>query len=543
MEWLRVFFASLCFGLSLSSAGQDVHSHPAGDAATLGRVRFPVSCAPPAAARFERAVAMLHSFWYEAVEKEFAEIVRVDPQCAMGYWGLAMSQNRPLWPDPPRIGPGREALERARAAQPKTRRERDYIAALGAFFDAPDGADRLTRARRYEAEMEKIFHRYPQDREAGAFYALALLDAASLSDKTYARQRKAAAILEKLFRDQPDHPGAAHYIIHSFDFPALAPRGLPAARAYARIAPAAPHALHMPSHIFTRLGLWTESIASNRASAEAARAYERTAGMSGAWDERLHALDYLEYALLQTARDNDARQVLEEVAAIENAEPQNLKAAYAFVAVPARFALERGQWDEAAQLTRRPADFPWARFPYAEAVWRFARGVGAARSGRLEAAGDERASLEKLHASLVEAKDAYWADQVEVLRLEVEAHVSDTQGRREDAIRSARAAADLEDSTEKHAMVPGAILPAREQLGELLLGEGRPREALSEFETVLRDAPGRFRSLAGAAKAAELSGDRERAKTFSSALLSQCQGSESERPELAAARAAASQRN
>jgi hypothetical protein len=542
MTWRRVLFAGLFFGLSVSSGGQEAHGHAAGDATKLGKVHFPVSCAPLAAARFERAVAMLHSFWYEAVEKEFADIVQADPRCAMGYWGQAMSQNRPLWPDPPRIGPGRQALEKARAARAKTRRERDYIAALGTFFDAPDETDRLTRARRYEAEMEKIFDRYPQDREAGAFYALALLDAASLSDKTYARQLKAAAILERLFRDQPDHPGAAHYIIHSFDVPALAPRGLTAARAYAKIAPAAPHALHMPSHIFTRLGLWTESIDSNRASADAARAYERASGMSGAWDERLHALDYLEYAFLQIARDKDARQVLEEVSGIQNAQPQNLKAAYAFVAVPARFALERGHWDEAAQGTRHPADFPWERFPYAEAVWRFARGVGAARSGRLEAAADELASLEKLHASRVEAKDAYWADQVEVLRLEVDAHVAEVRGHRDDAMRLARVAADLEDSSEKHAMVPGAILPAREQLAELLLAAGRPQEALNEFEAVLRDAPGRFRSLAGAAKAAELSGDRKKAKSFSAVLLSQCQGSESERPELAAARAATASR-
>ncbi len=354
-------------------------------AGALGQVRFPTSCAAPAQSIFERGVALLHSFWYEEALKTFTSVTTTDPGCAMGYWGIAMSVYYPLWQPPSEamLARGRAALDKA-ATLTATPREKDYVATLATFYRDADKVDHWTRAVAYEKAMEQLVARYPEDREASVFYALALDATALPTDKTYANQLKAAVILEKVFAEQPNHPGVAHYIIHSYDAAPLATRSLTAARSYSKIAPAVPHALHMPSHIFTRLGLWQESIDSNLASADAGKAYVAKQGGSHAWDQTLHAQDYLAYGYLQTGRDVAARRVVEEVAEYRKAEPESLAAAYALVAVPARYTLERRSWTEAAALTMPSATFrgratpgprrssrtriPWA--PRAPATWR-----------------------------------------------------------------------------------------------------------------------------------------------------------------------------
>ncbi len=508
-----VFVATLAFG---APADDEQHAHGSGNPDQLGQVHFPVSCNAAAQKQFERAVAMLHSFWYEEAAKEFAAIIAADPGCAMGYWGVAMSHWYPLWypPDAAHFEIGKAAVEKAKSIGTKTERERDYIAAIETFYTDARKLDYPARVRAYEKAMEQLQLHYPDDREAGAFYALSLLATAPPTDKTYANQKKAGEILERLYTEQANHPGAAHYIIHSFDSPALASLALPAARNYAKIAPSVPHALHMPSHIFTRLGLWEESIQSNRASAAAAKDYEMKSHMDGAWDQHLHALDYLEYAYLQQGRDFEAKLVVEEISAVQKAMPENLTAAYALASIPARYAIERGHWSEARSLEPHPIDFPWHRFPWPEATVHFARALGATRSGDTAGAQRDLEKLESLHNDLVQAKEAYWADQVEILRREAAAWLAHAKGKDEDSLALMHSAAELEDSTDKHPATPGSIVPARELLGDLLLELHNPAQALGEFEASLRASPNRLNGLYGAARAAELAGDRKKAAEF-----------------------------
>jgi hypothetical protein len=516
-------------------ADDDPHQHPGGRPEELGTVHFPTTCKAATQAPFERAVAMLHSFWYEEAIGAFEHLAETDPDCAMAHWGLAMSLWHPIWippATPAALERGRAVVARARAARTQSPREGAYVTAVAAYFEGPESLDSRSRALAYEKAMVSLHSAYPDDREGAAFYALSLLATASLTDKTYANQLKAASLLEPIFAEQPHHPGAAHYIIHSFDVPALATRALPAARAYAKIAPSAPHALHMPSHIFTRLGLWDESIASNRASEQAAKDYAARAHMEGAWDEQLHAMDYLEYAYLQGAQDSLARAVLEELQAITKVEPANAKTGYAFAAVPARFALERRQWAEAATLVPRPGATPWA-----EALTHFARGTGLARSGDTAGAQREAETLAQLRDALVAAKDPYWADQVEIERRAVAGWAALSAGRGDEAAGLVRSAAELEDRSEKMPVTPGPVVPAREQLGDLLLELKRPAEALREFEAALVGSPNRFGGLAGAFRAATLAGDRPRAVANAQALMALCPRAEGGRPELAAAKA------
>src|SRR5215468_2703500 len=364
------------------------------DGEKLGTVHFPTSCAPAVQADFERAVALLHSFWYEESVKAFTAITAGDPNCAMAYWGIAMSVYYPLWqpPSPAMLQKGGAALEKARSLT-ATPREKDYIAAIDTYYRDSDKLDHRTRALAYEKAMAQLSARYPDDREAAVFYALALNATATPTDKTYTNQLKAGAILEKVFAEQPDHPGVAHYIIHSYDYPPLASRGLVAARGYAKTAPSVPHAQHMPSHIFTRLGLWQESIDSNRASAAAGKAYYAKLGKDTVWDQTLHALDYLVYAYLQTGQDKQARAMLERLGGMQKAEPESFVAAYAYAAIPARVALEQHRWSEAAALKPTSSTFPWDRFAWAEAITAFSRAVGAARAGD---AAQARAEARKL---------------------------------------------------------------------------------------------------------------------------------------------------
>jgi len=446
----------------------------------------------------------------------------------MAHWGTAMVRlGNPLSgvaAPPAVLKAGREAVERAKAAGAKTPRERDFIAAIEVFYRDHDTLDHRTRALAYEKAMAELAARYPDDREATIFHALSLNMTALPTDKTYANQLKAAAILEKVFAEQPSHPGVAHYLIHSYDYPPIAHKGLEAARRYASIAPSAPHARHMPSHVFTRVGAWQESIDSNRASAEVADQASR-----------LHALDYMVYAHLQLAQDAAARRVLDEVRAIPTINMQHplvFASGYAITAIPARYALERRNWAEAAALTLPASEFEWRRFPQAEAITVFARGVGAARTGDLGRARQDLDRLGALRERATEMKQGYWAGQVDIQRTIVAAWIARAEGKADEGLRLMRAAAEAEDQTEKHIVTPGLLAPARELLGEMLLEANRPAEALKEFEASQRKEPNRFRGFHGAARAAEAAGDRAKARQNYERLVALAERADVERPEV-----------
>ena len=531
----RVFVVLTVAGMLARGGWAAIDQHDHG--VELGTVRFPVSCSAGAQKTFERGVALLHSFWYEEAERSFAETTRTDPGCAMGYWGIAMTHYHPVWepPKPAELVKGSAAVESAKAAGPKTQRERDYVAAIEAFYKGSDRVPHGERALAWRNAMQRLAASYPEDREASIFYALSLIGTAPATDKTYANQKQAAAILNRILPEQPNHPGIAHYMIHSYDSPQLASLALPAARSYARIASGAPHALHMPSHIFVRLGLWQDSIESNIASARAAKEHiERTSPGTAAQDQ-LHAMDYLAYAYLQTCRDEDARKVVDEAAAVSKVDQEVFQTAYALAAIPARYSLERRRWEEAAALTVRPANFPWAQFRYAESITHFARALGAARTGNPAAARSEIEILATIQKSLTGRQGYDWATQVEVQHQGALAWAALAEADREGALRWMRSAADLEDRSEKHPVTPGAVLPARELLGDMLLEMKRPAEAKVEFEAVLQGAPKRFNATYGAARAAELSGDAKRAGARYTELLELC-GPAAQRPEAQAAR-------
>lgn len=540
VKTLALVFLATTLAFAAPDADEQHHHAPAAPPEKFGEVHFSVSCNAEAQQEFGRALAILHSFWYEEAGKAFVAVSEKDPGCAMGYWGYAMSLYHPLWepPNAETLKKGWEAVEKAKALGGKTEREQAYIAAMETFYrdaDKPAGAGKLdhrTRALAYEKAMEQLHQRFPQDNEAGVFYALALLGTALPTDKTYANQLKAGQILENVLAQEPNHPGVAHYIIHSYDTPSLASRALAAARAYAKIAPSVPHALHMPSHIFTRLGLWQESISSNLASAAAAKEYGTSMRMDGAWDQWLHPMDYLEYAYLQSGQDREAKRVLDEVAAAAKAQPESMAAAYAFAAIPARYALERHRWAEAATLELHPAGFAWSRYRGAEAFLYSARAIGAARSGNLDAARGDITHLERLRDALMQAKDNYWADQVEIQRREAAAWLARGEGENEEALELMRSAATLEDATEKHAVTPGSVIPAREFLGDLLLELNQPSQALREYESSLESSPNRLNSLYGAARAAELGGDREKARTYYARLMKLGERADGTRPAL-----------
>jgi tetratricopeptide (TPR) repeat protein len=517
--------AGACLALAAPAIAQ--HEHAAGNLEKLGKVDFRISCDASVQPQFNRAVAILHSFGYRKAREAFVGVAEKDPACGMAYWGIAMTHYHPLWeaPGPADLKQGWAAIEKAPAAGAKTPRERDYIAAIESFYKDSDKLDHRTRALAYEKAMERLSARYPDDTEATIFYALALRGNAPPSDKTYANQKKAGAILEKIFAEQPDHPGLAHYIIHSYDYPPLAPRALDAARRYAKIAPDSPHALHMPSHIFTRLGLWQESISSNLGSAAAAR-------KQGATGDELHAMDYLVYAYLQGGQVREAKKVFDTLPPVRQDDPAYFAGLYAIAAMPARYAVERHRWAEAALLTVPPNAFPGGRYAWTEANIHFARALGAAHSGDAGAARSEWQQLGSLRDTLIQVNEKYWADQVEIQQEIVAAWLALAEGKNDEALRATRSAADHEDATDKHPVTPGVILPARELLGEMLLALKQPAEALPEFEAELRAAPNRFNALYGAAKAAELSGDREKARSFYAKLLAICDHADGERPEL-----------
>ena len=523
---------------------------PAGDAAPaiddtygeqLGAVNFPVSCTEPAASDVLRGVALLHNMTYLGAETYFARAIDADPQCAMAYWGLAMTYVHPLWPDAPpeaQFAEGLELLTTAQAIDNKTAREAAYIDAVQAYYR--DGVKR-TEAERlasFEAGWKRLYEEYPDDPEAAAFYALALMATAGLGDQGRVIRTEAGEIVEDLLAEVPQHPGAHHYIIHAYDTPSFAEQALAVARNYAKVAPDLPHALHMPTHIFTRLGLWPESIEWNRRSAAAALTGLNAEIISS---EYLHALDYLVYAYLQIGADEQAAELVELVLALEGpyGKMSRSVSAYALAAIPARYALEHRQWAEAAALEARvPASFSWdANFAPYEALSWFAIGIGAARNGDSDGAREAAMQLQRLRDQVQSAGNSYWATQIEVQRLSVNAWLALADGNADQAMQVMRQAADLEASTDKHAVTPGEILPAQELLGDMLLEFDQPAAALTAYETALARGPNRFNAIYGAAVAADATGNAAQARQYYQALSDMCADAETDRPRLAAARA------
>ncbi|MGH9528698.1 MAG: tetratricopeptide repeat protein [Terriglobales bacterium] len=525
-----------CQVIAICSAAQ--HEQGGIEPEKLGRVNFPISCQPAVQPQFNRAVALLHSFGYQKAADAFAAIAESDPACAMASWGVAMTHYKPLWeaPTPMDLKQGLASIETAKSIGAKTERERDYIVALEIFYKDFDKLDHRTRALAYEKAMEQLRNRYPKDREAAIFYALAVLANAQPGDKTYTNQKKASVILVPIFAAHPDHPGLAHYIIHCDDYPPLAAQGLDAARRYAKIAPDSPHALHMPSHIFTRLGLWQESIESNMASAAAARE-------EGASGDELHARDYLIYAYLQRGQDNEAKKVLEGVPRVAPNDPAYFAGLYAIATMPARYAVERHRWTEAEALTLPLNTFPGGNYAWTETNLYFARALGAARIRDVGAARSSLQRLASLRDTLVTYKDKYWVEQADIQYEIVAAWIAQVTGKEKEALEQMRAAADHEDATDKHAVTPGAIVPARELLGEMLLDLKQPVPALEAFEATLRGAPGRFNALSGAARAAQLAGDRGKARIYYTKLLSNCDQADGDRSEIREAKAFLAQKS
>ena len=491
----------------------------------LGTVHFATSCNDAAQRRFDRAMRYQHSFWYRQAKEIFEDAAKADSECGMAYWGVALTLlYNPHAPPPAENLPlGLAALQKGKAIGAKTQRERDYIDALLAFYADYDKIDHRTRVQSYLKAMDALAARYPDDDEAQIAYAITLNVAASPADKTYANQLKGAAILEPIFKRQPQHPGVAHYLIHLYDYPAIAEKGLDAAQRYSNIAPAAPHAQHMPSHIFTRVGYWKESIASNQASVRAAKADKE-------WDDQMHGMDYMVYAHLQLGQDKAAGAVVDEMNAAEGY--KRFAGFYARAASAARYAVERADWNAAAGLEVRPTPIA-----YADAVTYFARALGAARSGKPDAAQGEVAKLAELRDKLREAKDAYWSEIVDIQRQVATAWLLHAEGKQDEALKAMSAAADAEDRTEKHPVTPGPLAPARELYGAMLLERGMAKEALAAFEATLKKEPHRLGATLGAAQAAEKVGDAVNARQHYAAAVALAENADPARPEIAAARA------
>ncbi|MES2990348.1 MAG: hypothetical protein V4844_02920 [Pseudomonadota bacterium] len=492
----------------------------------LGRVHFDTSCTPQAQQIFDRGMLYQHSFWYRASQNVFEEVAKTDPACAMAYWGVALSL---LWnphtvPPEKNLAEGSAALAKANTIGAGTQRERDYLNALGAMYADYGKVDHRTRLLSYTKMMEQLAHRYPKDDEAQIYYALALNTSASPADKTYANQLKGSAILEEIAKRQPEHPGVTHYLIHLYDTPALAEKGLDAARRYSKIAPAAAHAQHMPSHVFTRVGYWTESIESNTVSASVAASDKEG-------HDQLHAMDYMVYAYLQLGQDGKASTVIEQMKTVGGFTENSLPGPYALAASPARYAVERGDWKAASQLQVRPS--PLA---HTQAITHFARALGAARSGDVAAANTDIARLAELRDKLREAKDVYWSHQVDIQRQVANAWVLYAEGKYDDALSAMKLAADSEDATDKHPVTPGVLKPARELYGAMLLERGKAEDAFAAFEATLKKEPNRLGASVGAAKAAEKAGDSTRARVYFAKVVALADGADKSRAEIADAR-------
>src|ERR1700716_1351253 len=493
----------------------------------LGKVNFETSCKPEAQKLFDGGMLYQHSFWYRASQRVFEDVLKADPECGIAYWGTALSLlwNPHVAPPSKNLAEGAAAIDKGKSVGARTARERDYLDALGVMYADYEKVDHRTRIVAYAKAMEQLAQRYPNDDEAQIHYALALNTSASPADKSYAGQLKGAAILEPIAKRQPQHPGVSHYLIHLYDYPPIAEKGLDAARRYAEIAPAAPHALHMPSHIFTRVGYWKESVASNGASVREAKAHKEM-------HDQLHGMDYLVYAHLQLAQDKQARDVIDDMNRVQGFNPEVRTGPFALAASPARYMVERGDWKGAADLPVRPT-----RFAYVDAITHFARALGAARSGDLAAAKLDMAKLGELRDKLRAANDAYWTEQADIQLQIANAWVAFAEGKRDDALKTMSAAADTEDQTEKSVVTPGPLMPARELYGTMLLESGMAKEAIAAFEATLEKEPNRLGATIGAAKAAEKAGDANKARQYYARAVALAQDADPVRPELAAARA------
>jgi len=520
-----------------------------GDLRAAGKVEFPISCASSVQSEFSRGVALLHSFFYEEARRVFTSVAERDPKCAMAQWGIAMTWWHPIWtpPTPNEMSAGKAAIEKAMAMKGVTDRERGFITALNVYYNTPDSSAAAPvgqschgpvgprdRVVAYEKAMRELRDKYPDDFEVQTFYAFAVLATgyATPNDTSLSKQLEAASILEKLWKQNANHPGVVHYLIHSYDYPQFAKRGLTAAQTYDSIAPWVPHALHMPSHIFTRLGMWDESIAANRASAEASRAYAAMRHRDATEAEELHALDYMAYSYLQEAQDTEAKKIVDVAAKVRKTNPElEFIAAYALAAIPTRYAFERNDWAAAATLPI--PDLPhWSAFPFLEALIEYGHALGYAHTGDLDGARKAISRMQQLHDATKDPKFDYFKRHLDLQMQAASAWVTAAEGNKSEAIEMLRRAADAEDVLGKHPVSPGAFVPIREQLGNLLLQIGQPKQAQAEFEAALKIYPGRFKGLYGPAQAAELTGDNEKASRYYTKLAAQTSKAGGSRDEL-----------
>ena len=523
---LTALISTLCL---VASVWADVDPATRKNQEQLGRVLFKTSCSPDAQKQFERALAMLHSFFFPETIKTFSAIPETDPSCAIAYWGIAISQRpNPLVPpfDAASLKRGLEAIEKGEAIGAKTERERDWLAALKAFYKDYGTVDQDTRTKNYEKAMAALAKKYPGDVEAKIFWALALNE--TFDHKSMAPLVKAIQILEPLDRKYPDHPGITHYLIHSYDFAPIATRGVPAANKYAKIASSAPHALHMPSHIYSMVGMWEASIAANTRTVAASNEYAARNKLDGIYGAIPHSWDFMQYAYLQLGRDTEAKGLTEEVAGVKKIFASRYVTECGAAAVAARYMLERQDWKGAATL--QVLDI--VKAPQAQAITHFARALGAARSDDLTAAQVDIDKLKELRTALEKASQPYWAGQVEVQILAAQAWVAEAQGTKEDALKFMRAAADLEDASEKHVAMENRLYPMRELLGDMLMAQGQAKSALREYEASMKNTPMRLRGFYGAAKAAEASGETKKARDYFGKLASLTRKADSDRPEL-----------
>ncbi len=500
----------------------------------FGSVYFEMTCNKNAKEDFNLAVQLLHSFEYDESEKVFAKIIDETPDCAMAYWGIAMSNFHPLWTPPTEaeLKKGSKVIEIANSIKGKSEREAAYINSLAIFYNNWENTDHQTRCLKYEKAMENLHKTYPNDKEAAVLYALALDASAKPTDKNYTNQKKAASILTALYPSEPNHPGIIHYLIHTYDYPGLAEKALPFARKYAGVAPSSAHALHMPSHIFTRLGLWDECIKSNLVSVASAKCYAEEAGIKGHWDEELHGMDYLVYGYLQKGDNKLAQDQLKYLQSIIDVSPINFKVAYSFASIPSRIYLENKNWSEAAQIKLHPVNFPWNKFPWQESIVHFSRLLGAVHLGNLDNANTELAKLSQLHDTLQKQKDVYKSGQVAIQIKTGQAWILFSKGKVTEALNFMKLAAAMEDSTEKHPVTAGEVLPARELLGDMYFQAGQNKNALQEYEKVLQRSPNRFNSLYGSGLSAEKLGDKQKTIFYYKKLSAIKDVTNSERPEL-----------
>src|SRR5215510_1203447 len=549
-RWVRlVCLIAVVNTLFLLRHAQCATTPEPGDLRGVGKVTFPITCAPEVQSDFARGVALLHSFFYEEARRVFTSVAERDPKCAMAQWGIAMTWWHPIWtpPTPDEMRAGKAAIEKAMSLKAGTDRERGFITALNTYYNTAESSSAAPvgqschgpvgprdRVVAYEKAMRQLRDKYPDDFEVQTFYAFAVLATgyATPNDTNLSKQLEAAGMLEKLWKQNANHPGVVHYLIHSYDYPQFAQRGLAAAQLYDDIAPWVPHALHMPSHIFTRLGMWDESIAANRASAKASRAYAAMRHRDATEAEELHALDYLAYSYLQEAQDAEAKKIVDLAAKVRKTNPElEFIAAYALAAIPTRYAFERNDWAAAANLPI-PNVPHWSSFPFMEALIEYGHALGRAHTGDLSGARKAIARMQQLREATKDPKFDYFKSHLDLQMQAASAWVAAAEGKKDDAIDMLRQAADSEDILGKHPVSPGAFVPVREQLGTLLLEAGKPKEAQQEFEAALKIYPGRYRGLYGAAQAAEQAGDNEDASRYYTKLAAQTSKAGGSRDEL-----------